>query len=106
MRKQLGTISRSEVIRSEVARRAIVWAAQIGMFALSGVAAFLLRFDFTLPYGFRLYLFFALPFWILVKITVFHAAKLDRGWWRYISMPDLIRVGFANLTGVRLYATL
>jgi FlaA1/EpsC-like NDP-sugar epimerase len=93
MRKQLGTISRSEVIR-----RATVWAAQIGMFALSGVAAFLLRFDFTLPHEFRRYLGYALPIWILVKIIVFRAAKLDRGWWRYISMTDLVRVGLANLT--------
>jgi FlaA1/EpsC-like NDP-sugar epimerase len=84
--------------RREVMRRALIWAAQIGLFALSGVAAFLLRFDFSLPLVFRRYLFYALPIWILVKIIVFHAAKLDRGLWRYVSLADLVRVAFGNLT--------
>ena len=81
----------------EAMRRALVWAAQIGMFALSGVAAFLLRFDFRLPLAYRRDLFYALPIWILVKIAVFYAAKLDRGLWRYVSVADLVRVAFGNV---------
>ena len=83
--------------RREVMRRALIWAAQIGLFALSGVAAFLLRFDFSLPLRYRRYLFCALPIWILVKIVVFYAAKLDRGLWRYVSVADLVRVTFGNV---------
>jgi FlaA1/EpsC-like NDP-sugar epimerase len=88
-----------EVInRSSTMRWALVWAAQIDMFALSGVAAFLLRFDLTLPPEYRRYLVCALPIWILVKIVVFHVAKLDRGLWRYLSVGDLSRIAFGNLT--------
>ena len=79
-------------------RRALIWAAQIGMFALSGVAAFLLRFDFSVPPHYRRYLVYALSIWILVKIAVFYAAKLDRGLWRYASAADLVRIAFGNIT--------
>jgi FlaA1/EpsC-like NDP-sugar epimerase len=84
--------------RREAIRRALVWVAQIGMFALSGVAAFLLRFDFSLPPVYRRYLVYALPIWILVKSAVFYAAKLDRGLWRYVSVADLVRVAVGNFT--------
>jgi FlaA1/EpsC-like NDP-sugar epimerase len=80
-------------------RRSLVWTAQIGMFALSGVAAFMLRFDFTLPQAYLRDLAYALPIWILVKIVVFRAVKLDRSWWRYVSMSDLVRLGAGNLIG-------
>jgi FlaA1/EpsC-like NDP-sugar epimerase len=75
-----------------------VWAAEIGLFAISGVVAFLLRFDLSLPSAYRIYLAYALPIWILVKIAVFHVAKLDRGLWRYLSVGDLSRIAYGNLT--------
>ena len=84
--------------RFEAMRRALIWAAQIGVFALSGVVAFLLRFDLSLPSAYRIYLAYALPIWILVKIAVFHVAKLDRGLWRYLSVGDLSRIAYGNLT--------
>src|ERR1035437_3662984 len=93
MRKTWGLTDRFDAMR-----RALVWAAQIGMFALSGVVAFLLRFDLSLPLAFRRHLVYALPIWILVKIAVFHVAKLDRGLWRYLSVGDLSRIAYGNLT--------
>jgi FlaA1/EpsC-like NDP-sugar epimerase len=84
--------------RLKAMRQVLVWTVQIGMFAASGVAAFLLRFDLSLPVVYRRYLAYALPIWILVKIAVFHFAKLDRGLWRYVSESDLIRLAFGNLT--------
>ena len=82
--------------------RLAVWAAQIGVFALSGVAAFLLRFDFSLPPGYMRHLAYALPIWIGVKIVVFRVAKLDRGWWRYVSVADLLRILLGNIAGSTL----
>ena len=84
--------------RREAMRRILIWTAHVGLFALSGVAAFLLRFDFRLPLVYRRYLVYALPIWILVKIAVFYAAKLDRGLWRYVSVADLARVVVGNVT--------
>jgi FlaA1/EpsC-like NDP-sugar epimerase len=78
-------------------RRPIIWALQIGVFVCSGVAGFLLRFDFGVPKQYLHYLTFALPIWIVVKIVVFRAAKLDRGLWRYVSAADVVRVAVGNL---------
>ena len=47
---------------------------------------------------------YALPVWIVVKSTVFRMAGLDRGWWRYVSIHDLTRLGIGNLTGSLLAA--
>ena len=82
--------------------RPAVWAAQIGVFALSGVAAFLLRFDFGLPPGYMRHLAYALPIWVGVKILVFRVAKLDRGWWQYVSVTDLLRLVLGNFVASAL----
>ena len=65
MRKAWGFTNRLKVMR-----QALVWPAQIGLFGFSGVVAFLLRFDLSLPSAYRIYLADALPIWILVKIAV------------------------------------
>jgi FlaA1/EpsC-like NDP-sugar epimerase len=62
------------------------------------VAAFLLRFDLSLPPAYLRHLAYALPIWILVKTAVFRGAKLDRGLWRYVSVADLMRIALGNLT--------
>ena len=83
--------------RLKAIRRTLVWTGLISVFAISGVAAFLLRFDLTLPLSFRRYLIYALPIWILVKIAVFRIARLDRGLWRYLTLADLFRIAVGNL---------
>jgi FlaA1/EpsC-like NDP-sugar epimerase len=90
--------SQTEFIdRTRLMRRALVWAAQIGLFALSAGAAFLVRFDFSLPSSYLGSLGFALVMWVAVKVVVFRLAKLDRGLWRYVSAMDLVRLAVANL---------
>jgi FlaA1/EpsC-like NDP-sugar epimerase len=79
--------------------RALIWAVQIAIFALSGVFAFLLRFEFELKPPFLAQMALAIPVWVVVKTIVFRLLKLDRGWWRYVSMPDLVRVVFGNFAG-------
>jgi FlaA1/EpsC-like NDP-sugar epimerase len=79
--------------------RLLVWVAQLGVFTLSGVAAFLLRFDFGLPHHFARHMAYALPIWIVVKIAVFRVAGLDRGWWKYVSVTDLLRIVVGNFVG-------
>ena len=83
--------------RTRLMRRALVWAAQIGLFALSAGAAFLLRFDFSIPSSYLRQLGFALAIWVVVKVIVFRVAGLDRGLWRYISVVDLVRLAVVNL---------
>jgi len=82
--------------------RWIVRAVQMAIFVIAGVSAFLLRFDFTLPVRYRAYVFPALAAWLLAKILVFHLLRLDRGWWRYVSVPDFLRLAAGNLAGSAL----
>src|ERR1022692_4941597 len=75
---------------------------QVSMFVFAGISAFLLRFDFTIPRRFQQHLAYALCAWVLSKILVFHLLGLDRGWWRYVSIPDLVRLAAGNVLGSAL----
>ena len=79
-----------------------LWATrtvQLAVFAAAAVLAFLLRFDLSVPPRFWPYLLAGLCAWVPVKIVVFHFLKLDRGWWRYVSIRDLARLATANVIG-------
>jgi FlaA1/EpsC-like NDP-sugar epimerase len=77
---------------------------QLAIFLFAGIAAFLLRFDFTIPKEYHAHLWAGLCIWAVAKIFVFQLFRLDRGWWRYVSVPDLLRVAYANLAGSALGA--
>lgn len=65
--------------------------------------AFLLRFDFHLPKGTDELLMDSVLIALGVKVTVFLLSQLDRGWWRFVSIADLIRVFVANLVASALF---
>jgi FlaA1/EpsC-like NDP-sugar epimerase len=75
------------------------WAVLTGIFAVSGIIAFLLRFDLRLPQRELAHLLYALPAWIVAKTTVFRIARLDRGSWQLVSLNDLPRLALGNLLG-------
>jgi FlaA1/EpsC-like NDP-sugar epimerase len=66
---------------------------------LSGIVAFLLRFEFSLPDRDLVYLAFSVPVWVVVKGVIFHLLALDRGGWRYVSIPDIVRLALGNVSG-------
>lgn len=72
---------------------------QVAIFVGSGVVAFLLRFDFTLPAVERAHLLTGLCAWALAKTASFHLLHLGHGWWRYFSLSDLMRVLSGNALG-------
>lgn len=73
-------------------QRVILLLAQVAAFAVAIVAAFLLRFDLLVPPVHLKHLQFALVVFPLAKLLVFVAFKLHRGWWRYVSVNDLLWV--------------
>jgi FlaA1/EpsC-like NDP-sugar epimerase len=79
--------------------RGMIWLYQICTFALCGLAAFLLRFEFTIPSIHRRHLYTALLVWVVVKLIVFRLLNLDHGWWRFLSVHDLGRLTLGNLLG-------
>ncbi len=76
----------------------ILRGLQLAIFLSAGLAAFLLRFDFIVPRDQSAHLFAGLLAWAVAKVAVFHFFGMDRGWWRYASLPDLLRLSAANAT--------
>jgi FlaA1/EpsC-like NDP-sugar epimerase len=72
---------------------------QAVIFLAAGVVAFLLRFELIIPPAEWAPLYFGLCAWTLAKLLVFRVLGLDRGWWRYVSVPDLVRLLAANVLG-------
>lgn len=79
--------------------RLVVWLVQLSIFVFSGLAAFLLRFEFTVPAAYIQYLVWGLPMWLIIKAIVFRAGGLDRGWWRFVSVQDVLSIGVGNVLG-------
>ena len=77
--------------------RWVMCTVQLAIFAVAGVLAFLLRFDFTVPAQYRPHLLAALCVFVPAKIFAFYFFKMDRGWWRYASIRDVARLAAANL---------
>ena len=71
---------------------------------LSVTAAFLLRFDFTIPAGVLPILKQALLIAILVKLPIFDWVGFYRSLRRFASIPDLYLVFLGNVAGSVLFA--
>jgi FlaA1/EpsC-like NDP-sugar epimerase len=76
-----------------------VWGGQGCIFALSGLIAFLLRFDLGLPHACLHYFVYALPVWIVAKSVTFYFTQLNRRGLRYVSIADVYRIVIANVAG-------
>ena len=83
-------------------RRWALRVVQLAIFLFAGISAFLLRFDFAIPKTYRAHLLAGLCIWVIAKVLAFQLCGLERGWWRYVSVSDLLRVAFANLAGSAL----
>src|ERR1039457_6460046 len=66
---------------------------------LSLLAAFSLRFDFSVPDTEVPRLVFGLVIVILAKMIVFYFFDIEHGWWRFAGISDLLRLLVANVTG-------
>jgi FlaA1/EpsC-like NDP-sugar epimerase len=86
------------LVRRTWLRRLAVVGAELASFAGAGALAFVLRFDFAIPARELTYLWWGLAIWIPVKLVAFRLAGLDRGWGRFASVQDAVRIGFANFS--------
>jgi FlaA1/EpsC-like NDP-sugar epimerase len=77
-------------------------AAEVALIALSGMGAFLLRFEFDIPSRYVPHLQVALIVWITVKLLAFQWYRLNQRAWRFFSVNDVIEVGRANIAGAVL----
>lgn len=85
-------------------RKFLILAGQMIMVLTAFLLAIVLRFDGALPAEF----ISVLPALILpllaIKLTCFFLLHLFSGWWRYVSLPDLIALLKANLSASACFA--
>jgi FlaA1/EpsC-like NDP-sugar epimerase len=93
------TLFVNAVRRLGVRARFLARFTQFAVFIISAVCACLLRFEFLIPPLFLRSLIFAVATWALAKSLIFHLHGLHRGWWRFVSIPDLLRIASANVIG-------
>ncbi len=84
--------STRKVAETPSASNVLVLISEALGFSCAIVGAFLLRFDFDIPIRYLQHLKVALLVLPLTKVIVFRLAGVDRGWWRYFSLPDLKRL--------------
>ncbi len=77
-------------------RLAAVYSAEALAVCCAAVAAFLLRFDFTLPAYYVRPLLTGLCAWLPLKLISYGLLGLDRRWARYVSISDLLRLISSN----------
>ena len=71
-------------------RRLAVAVANLTVAAGAFTLACLLRFDFTIPQGYRRAFAIALVASVVVHYAAFYVFKLTRGWWRYAGIGDFL----------------
>ena len=61
--------------------------------------AYAVRFDFSIPSPYWSRIGSLLPAVLIIKLVVFRQFGCFKGWWRYVSMPDLVQIVKANFLG-------
>jgi len=85
------------------------WAIALmlaGASAASVVAAYLLRFDLSVPRAERQLIPLVAMTAVAVKLCVFFAFGLHHGWWRWTDTRDLLRLGAANIVASSVFSAL
>jgi len=82
-------------------RRAVIGILQISLVCFSLLLAWLLRFDFSLPY--RSLLITAMPILVLIRLGAMAYFGLFRGWWKYAGVRDGIDILKAVGAGTVLF---
>lgn len=83
--------------QAQLAWRTFYFAIHGIVFALSGVLAFQLRFEFAIEPRYQLYFIPALLIWISVKLLTFGLGRFDREEWSQVSASDITRITGANI---------
>src|SRR5438094_195462 len=80
-------------------RRTLILLVHIALIPLAYLAAFGLRFDFQIPP--QEFAHFQTTVWYLlgIRLIVFWAGGLYRGYWKHVGLRDLVDLGLAVTTG-------
>ncbi|MBV9303137.1 MAG: polysaccharide biosynthesis protein [Acidobacteriaceae bacterium] len=82
----------------------VVRGAEICLFLLAGLSAFLLRFEFTIPHDRKLDLAYALAVWVPIQALTYYSLRLWSGAWKFVSLHDALRLLWANFAATVISA--
>lgn len=71
-------------------RIAILIAIHAVLFSVAYFAAFVLRFDFAVPQYYQDVMWQGLLPMIAIKLCIFAALRMFQGWWKYVSLYDVV----------------
>src|ERR1700677_4279749 len=74
-------------------------AMDLGAFTICGLLAFQLRFDGSVPAVYAHSMRQAIYIWAAAKSAAFLFGAVNRGYWRYTSLDEAVRIGLANSVG-------
>src|SRR3989304_184852 len=78
----------------------------LGIFVLAYVAAWLIRFEFSIPPQYVATIRETLLLLLAARAIGFLAFGLFRGWWRYVSITDILPIGAGCTLGTVLFVAL
>ncbi len=85
-------------------RRACIFGVHAVLIVLAYLAAYAIRFDFSVP-GHDLAVFWVtLPYLLLLRLVLFEGFRLHNGYWKHFSLHDLVQLGLAVSLGSLLFA--
>jgi len=70
-------------------RGVVKFLLTVGIFVFAYLGAYLVRFEFFIPVEFQSLIKVTLPLVLVSKTLAFAVFRLDRGWWRYVSIRDV-----------------
>src|ERR1700722_18279799 len=74
-------------------------AMDLTAFTICGLLAFQLRFDGSVPATYTQAMHQAIYIWAITKSVAFLFGAVNRGYWRYTSLDEAVRIGLANTAG-------
>ena len=86
------------MIKSVPHRKLLILTAQTSLLVLTYYIAFLLRFDLELDPAARLFFLKTVGTIVVLKVLLFSAFGLLRGWWRYVGLSDLADISKASVS--------
>ncbi len=75
----------------------------VGIFLSAYLAAFLFRFEFAIPYEYQVLIWQTVLVVLLSKALAFLAFGLYQGWWRYVSIRDILPIAGGCTVGSLLF---
>lgn len=70
---------------------------------VSLLLAYAIRFDFLIPTAYWTRILVLIPAVLAIKLAIFWQFGCFKGWWRYVSMPDLVQMVKANFLASILF---